>query len=85
MAPDGSACGYELRDIPASPLQGDELWEHLGRVVRETWVDCAAGQDDPKPSHLVGWDELDEWNKEVDRRIGRAVASEVARLGGGVE
>lgn len=61
-------------------MQGAELREHLGRVVRETWVACAAELDDPKPSHLTGWDELDEWNKEVDRRIGDAVAAEVARL-----
>lgn len=82
IAPDGSACGYELRTLPATPLRGDELREHLGRIVRETWVICAGEQDDPKPSHLVGWDELDEWNKEVDRRIGDAVAREVARLTG---
>jgi hypothetical protein len=81
IAPDGSACGYELRTSPVPPLRGSELREHLGRVVREAWVACAYEQDDPKPSHLAGWDELDEWNKEVDRRIGDAVTSEVARLG----
>ncbi len=79
---DGSACDYELRTFSPLPMQGEELREHLGRVVRETWVACASEQDDPKPSHLAGWDELDEWNKEVDRRIGAAVASEVARLAG---
>ena len=82
IAPDGSACGYELRTFPAAPLRGDELREHLGRIVRETWVACASEQDDPKPSHLIDWDELDEWNKEVDRRIGDAVAREVARMAG---
>jgi hypothetical protein len=65
-----------------TPLRGSELREHLGRIVRETWVACAGEQDDPNPSHLVGWDELDEWNKEVDRRIGDAIAREVARLAG---
>jgi hypothetical protein len=68
------------RTFPSAPLQRSELREHLGRIVRETWVICAGEQADPKPSHLAGWDELDEWDKEVDRRIGDAVASEVARL-----
>lgn len=77
---DGSPCDYELRTFPAPPMEPAELREHLGRVVRETWVICAGEQDDPKPSHLTGWDELDDWNKEVDRRIGAAVAAEVARL-----
>lgn len=81
LAPDGSACGYELRTFPGVPLQGDELREHLGRVVRDTWVACASEQDDPKPSHLTGWDELDDWNKEVDRRIGDAIARELQHLG----
>lgn len=73
-----------MNDDPAAMDEAmGELREHLGRVVRETWVVCASEQDDPKPSHLTGWDELDDWNKEVDRRIGVAVAAEVARLTAG--
>lgn len=47
-----------------------EKREYLGREVRNVWVAFAKEQADPKPSHLVGWNELDEDNKEVDRRIG---------------
>lgn len=43
----------------------------LGRAVRETWVGFAREQGDTRPSHLLPWDELDEANREVDRRIGR--------------
>lgn len=49
--------------------------EELGRLVREVWVDYAIEQGDTKPSHLIGWDDLGEYDKEVDRRIGAAVVS----------
>lgn len=49
--------------------------ENLGRLVRETWVAWASEQPDPKPSWLTGWDELDEGQREVDMRIGEAVAA----------
>jgi hypothetical protein len=52
--------------------------ERLGRMVREIWVATARAHPDPKPSWLVPWDELGEWDKEVDRRIGEAVASHAA-------
>ena len=29
---------------------------------------------DTKPSHLAPWEELSEWDKEADRRIGAAIA-----------
>jgi hypothetical protein len=45
----------------------------LGRIVREAWVAWAQEQDSPKPSWLVPWDDLDESDKEVDRRIAEAV------------
>ena len=51
--------------------------EALGKIVRAEWVKCAEEQPNPKPSHLVPWEELDEANKEVDRRIGEAVAAAV--------
>jgi len=48
--------------------------EALGRLVREVWVTWAREQPDPKPHHLDPWERLDEGGKEVDRRIGEAVA-----------
>lgn len=49
----------------------------LGRVVREAWVAWAREQPDvaDHPSWLVGWDDLPERDREVDRRIGAAVAA----------
>lgn len=55
--------------------------EQLGREVRNVWVEFAKEQRDPKPSHLIGWDELDEANKEVDRRIGEHIARLVLEMG----
>ena len=52
--------------------------EALGRLVRETWIEWATEQPDPKPSWLVGWDELNAGQREVDIRIGSAVAAAVA-------
>lgn len=49
--------------------------EHRGRLVRETWVTWAKEQPDPKPSWLTGWDDLDDGQREVDMRIGAAVAA----------
>ena len=50
--------------------------EALGRRVREVWVEWASEQPDPKPSHLVGWGDLDEGNREVDMRIGEALTAD---------
>jgi hypothetical protein len=52
--------------------------ELLGRVVRAAWVAWAKEQPDPKPSWLTGWDELDDGQREVDMRIGAAVAKHAA-------
>ncbi len=49
--------------------------EQLGRLVRETWVKWACEQENPKNSWLTGWDELDDGRREVDMRIGEAVAA----------
>jgi hypothetical protein len=57
--------------VTSSPRTNREL---LGRAVREEWVAWAKEQPDPKPSWLVPWEELDEPNKEVDRRIGERIA-----------
>jgi uncharacterized membrane protein YccC len=47
--------------------------EPLGRLVRQTWVRWASEQRRPKRSWLVGWDQLDAGQREVDMRIGDAV------------
>lgn len=47
--------------------------EVLGALVRELWIECAKTLPNPKPSHLVTWADLDEWNKEVDRKIGERI------------
>lgn len=49
--------------------------EACGRLVRETWVKWASEQPDPKPSWLVPWEDLDAGQREVDMRIGEAVAA----------
>lgn len=55
--------------------------EAFGRLVRETWVEWAREQPDPKPAWLTGWNELDYGQREVNMRIGAAVAAaERARL-----
>lgn len=51
-----------------------DRYEVLGRVVREAWVAWAKTQPNPKPSWLVPWSQLSEPDREVDRRIGAAVA-----------
>jgi hypothetical protein len=51
--------------------------EPLGRLVRDTWITWASEQPDPKPSWLALWDELDDGQREVDMRIGAAVAETV--------
>lgn len=52
--------------------------DELGKIVRDEWVKFA--QQDPKspPHHLVPWENLDEKNREVDRRIGEAVVRAVS-------
>jgi hypothetical protein len=50
--------------------------EPYGRIVRETWVGWALEQPAPKPSWRAGWDDLDDGQREVDMRIGSAVAAQ---------
>lgn len=45
------------------------------RLVRLVFVRWAREQRDPKPSWLLKWDEIDDGQKEVDMRIGEAVAA----------
>ena len=55
-------------------MNWEEEREKLGELVRMVWIECARTLPDPKPSHLTPWADLDEWNKEVDRRIGERIA-----------
>lgn len=57
--------------------------EQLGQLVRQTWIRWASEQRRPKKSWLTGWDQLDAGQREVDMRIGEAIAARVlARLMG---
>ena len=47
----------------------------LGRIVRESWVSYCVETGDTKPSHVAPWEDLSDWDKEADRRIGEAVAA----------
>jgi hypothetical protein len=57
-----------------------ERREELGRLVREEWIRAAVERDDPEPSHHTPWESLDEASREIDRRIGIAVAANERRL-----
>jgi hypothetical protein len=50
--------------------------EHLGRLVRDTW-DATVHEvaDDPAPSRVAPWDELDGGQRKAALRIGEAVAA----------
>jgi len=48
--------------------------EELGQLVRKIWVDFCKEIGDTKSSHIAPWEELNENDKEVDRRIGEEIA-----------
>lgn len=64
----------KTRLVAALPLpkQGPNR-DDLGELVRQVWVKWAKEQPNPKPSHLLPYDQLPEEHKEVDRRIGVAL------------
>ena len=55
-----------------APLDRDAL----GRMVREAWIRWAKTHPAPKPSWLMPYDQLQEADKEADRQIGEAIASQ---------
>lgn len=55
-------------------LLNNIIRDYLGKIVRETWVAYCEETGVTQPSHLVPWENLSEWDKEADRRIGEAVA-----------
>ena len=61
----------------------DELdREFLGQIVRKVWVAyCIETNHVYKPDHVDSWEQLDEWAKEVDRRIGETVAAHAHAAG----
>jgi uncharacterized protein YukE len=66
----------ELKERTMKEIRADkylEERERLGKMVRRLWVDWAKRQPNPKPSWLVGWDELPERDKEADRCIGEGM------------
>jgi hypothetical protein len=50
--------------------------EELGKLVRDTWVAWAREQANAKLTWLLRWDQLDAGQREVDMRIGEAVAAD---------
>lgn len=82
-------CGHTLPalkvthpwDGPASRRCPTCAREALGRVVREAWVQWAREQPDPKPGWLTPWETLDADQREVDMRIGEAVAAALEAVG----
>lgn len=79
-APDPAA----RSDAGDGPALGEDARERYGRLVRETWIGWAREQPNPKPSWLVPWEGLSEPDREVDRRIGEALAVQ-ARADGAAE
>lgn len=49
--------------------------ESLGRQVRETWINWALSQPDPKPSWLSAWEQLSPADQEADMVIGEELFS----------
>lgn len=47
--------------------------EYLGWLVRDVWIKWAREQAPPKPSWFTPWEEMNEADKEVDRRIGETL------------
>lgn len=62
---DSDAC---CADYPR--CKGDVARDVLGRMVREVWIEWAQQQPVAKQHWLKPYDQLDEADKEVDRRIG---------------
>jgi hypothetical protein len=52
--------------------------DFYGRVTRDAWVAHARTRPDCKPSWLVPYEDLDEADKEADRRIGDALRAVLA-------
>lgn len=52
--------------------------EFLGRTVRAAWLAyCKETGRTDKPSYVASWEDISEWDREVDRQIGEAVRREL--------
>lgn len=51
--------------------------DHLGRIIRETWIQWAKEQDRPKEDWLAPYEDTPENIKDVDRRLGAAIVYHV--------
>ncbi len=67
----------QMRADELARFEGIPSDDELGRIVREEWVRYAGDHGDTNPEHLLGYDDLNNYDKEVDRRIGVAVARAV--------
>lgn len=54
--------------------------EQLGQMVHEVWVACEQQFAHADPEHLVSWEELNEWEKEMERKIGERLAQAIRSL-----
>lgn len=50
--------------------EAEDRREELGREVRDAWIHWALEQENPKPSWLTAWEDMNEPDREVDRIIG---------------
>jgi len=76
--PIGAAIADCIARRDGAPEAREVLRDQLGQVVRSAWISWAREQPAIKDSWLVQWEGLSEPEKEVDRRIGMAVATAVA-------
>ncbi len=56
------------------PIVKRAIRDAFGRVVRKIWVDyCIETGRTDRPDRIAPWEELDEWSREADRRIGEGM------------
>lgn len=65
---------WEGARIIEAQTRCDDENDELGKRVRQAWIAYCLETGDTKPSHIAPWEELSEWDKEADRRIGKAIA-----------
>lgn len=65
--------GVQEVDLEVS-VEKEMTAEDLGKIVRKVWVDYyVETSKTDKPDHIAPWEQLNDWGKEVDRRIGTAL------------
>ena len=66
-------CGIEISENSPLNMCQTCLRETLGKKVREIWVQYCLETGNKKPSNIAPWEELSEYDKEVDRKIGEQI------------